>query len=146
MPVSDLPTFSGGEQLTAAVLLYCTLSQLRARLRGRRGTGGVLVLDNPIGKSSNATLLDLQRRVADGLGVQLVYTTAVDDRDAIAALPNRIRLRNERSDRATGNHHVEVEQDPGAPARPAPGAAPVARLTATRIWRRPDEGEAADSA
>jgi len=142
VPVSDLPTFSGGEQLTAAVLLYCTLSQLRARLRGRRGTGGVLVLDNPIGKSSNVTLLDLQRRVADGLGVQLVYTTAVDDRDAIAALPNRIRLRNERSDRATGNHHVEVEQDDAA----RPGTAPVAHLTATRIWRRPDERDAADTA
>jgi len=126
VPVSDLATFSGGEQLTAAVLLYCTLSQLRARLRGQRGTGGMLVLDNPIGKSSNVTLLDLQRRVADGLGVQLVYTTAVDDRDAIAALPNRVRLRNARVDRRTGNSHVEVvaaDDEDG-------------RVSAARLWRR----------
>jgi len=146
VPVSDLATFSGGEQLTAAVLLYCTLSQLRARLRGQRGTGGVLVLDNPIGKSSNVTLLDLQRRVADGLGVQLVYTTAVDDRDAIAALPNRIRLRNARVDRRTGNAHVEtmetVDEDTEA-----------GRVSAARLWRRepgppgpPDDQEREDLA
>lgn len=133
VPVSDLATFSGGEQLTAAVLLYCTLSQLRARIRAQRRAGGVLVLDNPIGKSSNVTLLDLQRRVADRLGTQLVYTTAVDDRDAIATLPNRIRLRNERMDRRTGNQHVEVEPD-ADPADELPGA----QVTAARVWRRED--------
>lgn len=136
VPVSDLATFSGGEQLTAAVLLYCTLSQLRARLRGQRGTGGVLVLDNPIGKSSNVTLLDLQRRVADGLGVQLVYTTAVDDRDAVAALPNRIRLRNARVDRRTGNSHVETDAED----------AESGQVSAARLWRREPGPQAAADA
>lgn len=135
VPVSDLATFSGGEQLTAAVLLYCTLSQLRARIRAQRRAGGVLVLDNPIGKSSNVTLLDLQRRVADRLGVQLVYTTAVDDRDAIGTLPNRIRLRNERMDRRTGNQHVEVDHEAAAPDLDGP---PLAQIAAARVWRRED--------
>lgn len=96
--VSDLATFSGGEQLTAAILLYCTLAQLRAHGRDQRGTAGVLVLDDPIGKSSNVTLLQLQLRVADAMGVQLLYTTAVEDREAVAVLPHWIRLRNDRVD------------------------------------------------
>jgi hypothetical protein len=124
--VTDLATFSGGEQVTAAILLYCTLAVLRARGRGQRSAGGLLVLDNPIGKSSNVTLLELQRRVADGMGVQLLYTTAVDDRDAVGVLPQWIRLRNDRADRRTGAQHVEVDdRDLGA-------------VTAARLWRRPE--------
>ena len=39
--------FSGGEQLTSAILLYCTLAQLRVRRRGHfRRHSSVLALDN----------------------------------------------------------------------------------------------------
>ncbi|MGH8904899.1 MAG: hypothetical protein ACRDYA_25245, partial [Egibacteraceae bacterium] len=124
VPVTDLATFSGGEQVTAAILLYCTLAVLRARGRGQRRAGGLLVLDNPIGKSSNVTLLELQRRVADGMGVQLLYTTAVDDRDAVGVFPQWIRLRNDRADRRTGAQHVEVDDRDHA-------------VTAARLWRLP---------
>jgi hypothetical protein len=127
-PPTELATFSGGEQLTAAILLYCTLARLRAQARQTQSTAGMLTLDNPIGKSSNVTLLRLQRRVADAMGVQLVYTTAVDDREAVGVLPHWIRLRNDRRDSRTGNQHVEM----------ADGDTDVAQtvVSATHMWRR----------
>ena len=138
VPVTELATFSGGEQLTAAILLYCTLARLRAQARQAESTAGVLTLDNPIGKSSNVTLLRLQRRVADAMGVQLVYTTAVDDREAVGVLPHWIRLRNERSDARTGNQHVEVVDGD------APDDVQVAstNVSATHMWRRAGNGAA----
>ncbi len=112
VPLSMMSTFSRGQQLTAAILLYCTLVQLRARTRGRGRGGadaGVLILDNPIGTCSNVALLRLQRTIAERMQVQLVYTTGVDDLDALATLPNKIRLRNTHRDRATGHYHVTAE-------------------------------------
>ena len=46
--------FSGGQRLTAAIVLYCTMAALRAHQRGhgRRPHAGVLFLDNPIGRAS----------------------------------------------------------------------------------------------
>jgi hypothetical protein len=137
VPVTELATFSGGEQLTAAILLYCTLARLRAQARPTQSTAGVLTLDNPIGKSSNVTLLRLQRRVADAMGVQLVYTTAVDDREAVGVLPHWIRLRNERSDTRTGNQHVEVD---GGDAEN-----PHSHVSATHLWRRSDAAPSASA-
>lgn len=129
VPVTELATFSGGEQLTAAILLYCTLARLRAQARQTQTAAGMLTLDNPIGKSSNVTLLQLQRRVADAMGVQLVYTTAVDDREAVSVLPHWIRLRNERRDARSGNLHVE---------RVAAGEGEQGTVEATHMWRRAD--------
>lgn len=67
----------------------------------------MLFLDNPIGASSRVKFLDIQRDVAQAMRIQLVYTTGVNDLDALATLPNVIRLRNERIDRARGHRHVE---------------------------------------
>ncbi|MFZ5477569.1 MAG: hypothetical protein ACOZNI_12405 [Myxococcota bacterium] len=113
VPVAALATFSGAERLTAAVLLYCTLVQLRAVERGKgrgRAEGGVLVLDNPIGTCSSIPLLQLQRTVARQMRVQLVYTTHVGDLEALATIPNIVRLRNGHRDRRTGDFHVTREE------------------------------------
>jgi len=108
--ITEMALFSGGEQLTGAILLYCTLAQLRLKRRGTLDRpSSVLILDNPIGKSSRVRFLELQREVARGMAVQLIYTTAVNDLDALATLPNVIRLRNERQDRNTGQRVVEHE-------------------------------------
>lgn len=46
--ITDMARFSGGEQLTGAILLYCTLAQLRARSRGKhRRHSSILVLRQP---------------------------------------------------------------------------------------------------
>ncbi|MBL9100179.1 MAG: hypothetical protein JNL82_04420 [Myxococcales bacterium] len=115
IPVELLSTFSRGQQLTAAILLYCTIVQIRARRRGRGravADAGTLILDNPIGTCSSRALLEMQRTIAQKMGVQLVYTTGVEDADAIAVLPNTIRLRNSHRDRRTGDLHVTEDADP----------------------------------
>lgn len=111
LPVTEMQTFSRGQQLTVAILLYCTLAQLRGQQRGRRGRtdGGVLLLDNPVGTCSSVPLLELQRQVAHQMRVQLVYTTGVNDPDAVATFPNTVRLRNNHRGRASGDLHVTVE-------------------------------------
>lgn len=114
VPVELLSTFSRGQQLTAAILLYCTIVQIRARRRGRGRSvvdAGTLILDNPIGTCSNRALLEMQRTIAQKMGVQLVYTTGVEDPDAIAVLPNTIRLRNAHRDRRTGDLHVTEDDN-----------------------------------
>jgi hypothetical protein len=130
--IPEMARFSGGEQLTGAILLYCTLARVRARSRGvSQRTGGVLILDNPIGRASRVRFLELQREVARAMGVQLVYTTAVNDHEALRALPNVIRLRNERIDRNRGHRLVE------------PGAEVERVIEAARVGRR-DHRAAAD--
>lgn len=106
--IPEMARASGGEQLTGAILLYCTLARVRSRSRGpaKRGSS-VLILDNPIGRASRVRFLELQREVAEAMGVQLIYTTGVNDHEALHALPNVIRLRNERIDRNSGRRLVE---------------------------------------
>ena len=107
--IHDLGLFSGGEKLTVAILLYCTLIRLRQQEGYGKSSSSVLVLDNPIGTASRITFLDMQREVAQAMNVQLVYATAVKDLDAVGCLENIIRLRNSRIDRRTGKRMVEVD-------------------------------------
>lgn len=110
--IPEMARSSGGEQLTGAILLYCTLARVRGRTRGlSRRASSVLILDNPIGRASRVRFLELQRDVARAMGVQLIYTTGVNDHEALRALPNVIRLRNERVDRNTGRRLVEHAPD-----------------------------------
>ncbi|PKQ14478.1 MAG: hypothetical protein CVT68_11680, partial [Actinobacteria bacterium HGW-Actinobacteria-8] len=121
--ITDMARFSGGEQLTSAILLYCTLAQLRVRRRGLfRRHSSLLALDNPIGRASRVRFLDLQREVARSMDVQLVYTTAVNDYEALRALPNIIRIKNQRIDRRSGFRVLESDNA-------------VGRLEAARIVR-----------
>jgi hypothetical protein len=130
--------FSGGQQLTAAIILYCTLAALRANDRGRLRDrhSGVLFLDNPIGRASAGYLLELQRAVARALGVQLIYTTGLFDAAALAEFPLIIRLRND-ADLRAGRKYLSVDatvarhlDDLGEPDG-------TARLSATRLFTRP---------
>lgn len=111
LPVVEMQTFSRGQQLTVAILLYCTLARLRAQSRGHRNRvdGGVLLLDNPVGTCSSVPLLELQRMVAQQMRVQLIYTTGVNDPNAVATFPNTVRLRNHQRGRTSGDLHVTVE-------------------------------------
>lgn len=94
LDITLLGKYSGGEKLTVCVALYCTLARLRAVNRGLGHVGGTLVLDNPLGTASHVKLLRLQREVAAAHGVQLVYTTGVEDVGAVGQFPNVVRLRN----------------------------------------------------
>ncbi|MEU7109820.1 hypothetical protein ABZ951_32970 [Streptomyces sp. NPDC046215] len=135
--------FSGGQLLTAAIALYCTMAALRSNDRGRdkQRHAGTLFLDNPIGRANATYLLELQRAVADALGVQLLYTTGLFDTTALAEFPLVIRLRND-ADLRAGLKYISVEEHlrPGLPQPQDPDAEQVhGEITATRMYRRPAE-------
>ncbi len=115
IPIKDMKKQSGGEYLTSAILIYCTLSRVRAANRGDRlDKTSTLLLDNPFGKASRPKFLELQREVARAMNIQLIFTTGIDDLEALAIFPNIIRLRNERQDPATGEKILEMEPDAGS--------------------------------
>lgn len=111
LDVTRLAVLSGGERITCAILMYCTLAQLRGRARRRdaRRPSSVLILDNPIGTANRTMFLELQRDVAQSMDIQLVYTTGVNDWEAVRVLPNVIRLRNDRLDRKSGQRLLEMD-------------------------------------
>ncbi|WBB60768.1 hypothetical protein O7599_35635 [Streptomyces sp. WMMC500] len=141
VPVGQMgDVFSGGQLLTAAIALYCTMAALRGNDRGddRHHHAGTLFLDNPIGRANATYLLELQRAVADALGVQLLYTTGLFDTTALAEFPLVIRLRND-ADLRAGLKYITVEEHlrPGLPAQREGVEPSVGEVTATRIFRRP---------
>ncbi|GDY51300.1 hypothetical protein SVIO_019230 [Streptomyces violaceusniger] len=143
VPVGQMgDVFSGGQLLTAAIALYCTMAALRSNDRGRdkHRHAGTLFLDNPIGRANATYLLELQRAVADALGVQLLYTTGLFDTTALAEFPLVIRLRND-ADLRAGLKYISVEEHlrPGLPVREPEEEQQVhGQITATRMYRRPE--------
>jgi hypothetical protein len=105
----------GGEKPTVCAALYCTLARLRAvnRGQGKGALDGTLVLDNPLGTASHVALLRLQRDVAAAHGVQLVYTTGVEDLGAVGQSPNVLRLRNAPGALRT-RRYVVLDEHPAA--------------------------------
>ncbi|MET3985194.1 hypothetical protein [Streptomyces sp. PvR034] len=140
VPVGQMgDVFSGGQLLTAAIALYCTMAALRSNDRGRdkQRHAGTLFLDNPIGRANATYLLELQRAVSDALGVQLLYTTGLFDTTALAEFPLVIRLRND-ADLRAGLKYISVEEHlrPGLPQQRPEGEAIHGEITATRMYRR----------
>ncbi|MEU6091299.1 hypothetical protein ABZ865_31905 [Streptomyces sp. NPDC047085] len=141
VPVGQMgDVFSGGQLLTAAIALYCTMAALRSNDRGhdKHRHAGTLFLDNPIGRANATYLLELQRAVSDALGVQLLYTTGLFDTTALAEFPLVIRLRND-ADLRAGLKYISVEEHlrPGLPQQPQAGEAVHSEITATRMFKRP---------
>ncbi|MEU5403775.1 hypothetical protein ABZ348_31340 [Streptomyces sp. NPDC005963] len=140
VPVGQMgDVFSGGQLLTAAIALYCTMAALRSNDRGRdrHRHAGTLFLDNPIGRANATYLLELQRAVSDALGVQLLYTTGLFDTTALAEFPLVIRLRND-ADLRAGLKYISVEEHlrPGLPQQDPAREAVHGEITATRMFRR----------
>ncbi|MER5618047.1 hypothetical protein [Streptomyces sp. NPDC002215] len=142
VPVGQMgDVFSGGQLLTAAIALYCTMAALRSNDRGRdrhqHRHAGTLFLDNPIGRANATYLLELQRAVSDALGVQLLYTTGLFDTTALAEFPLVIRLRND-ADLRAGLKYISVEEHlrPGLPQQDPNGETVHGEITATRMFKR----------
>lgn len=145
VPVGQMgDVFSGGQLLTAAIALYCTMAALRSNDRGRdkHRHAGTLFLDNPIGRANATYLLELQRAVSDALGVQLLYTTGLFDTTALAEFPLVIRLRND-ADLRAGLKYISVEEHlrPGLPQQAPAGEEVRSEITATRMYKRPEPVE-----
>ncbi|MFD0358159.1 hypothetical protein ACFVHW_31160, partial [Streptomyces sp. NPDC127110] len=146
VPVGQMgDVFSGGQLLTAAIALYCTMAALRSNDRGRdkHRHAGTLFLDNPIGRANATYLLELQRAVSDALGVQLLYTTGLFDTTALAEFPLVIRLRND-ADLRAGLKYISVEEHlrPGLPQQSPEGETIHGEITATRMFRRAPAAQA----
>ncbi|MFD9224079.1 hypothetical protein ACFWDI_29725 [Streptomyces sp. NPDC060064] len=140
VPVGQMgDVFSGGQLLTAAIALYCTMAALRSNDRGRdkHRHAGTLFLDNPIGRANATYLLELQRAVSNALGVQLLYTTGLFDTTALAEFPLVIRLRND-ADLRAGLKYISVEEHlrPGLPQQDPSGESVHGEITATRMFKR----------
>ena len=72
--------YSGGQELTLAVLLYCTLAKVRARNRsGRSRPPGVLIIDNPFGRVVDPALIKMQQCLAARCPVCTICATGLDD-------------------------------------------------------------------
>ncbi|MFF8249982.1 hypothetical protein [Streptomyces griseus] len=149
VPVGQMgDVFSGGQLLTAAIALYCTMAALRSNDRGRdrHRHAGTLFLDNPIGRANATYLLELQRAVSDALGVQLLYTTGLFDTTALAEFPLVIRLRND-ADLRAGLKYISVEEHlrPGLPQQDPDGETVHGEITATRMFRRNEQPAAGNA-
>ncbi|MEV5258131.1 hypothetical protein AB0L02_08745 [Streptomyces anulatus] len=143
VPLSDLrAVFSGGQILTTAIILYCTMAALRANDRGRLGNqhSGVLFLDNPIGRASAAYLLRLQQSVARALGVQLIYTTGLFDTTALDMFPLVVRLRND-ADLLARRKYLSVEQVFGRYLDESLDETGGPQITATRYFAKDDSDD-----
>lgn len=149
VPVSELKdVFSGGQVLTTAIVLYCTMAALRANERGRSSHrhSGVLFLDNPIGRASATYLLRLQQAVASKLGVQLVFTTGLEDLTVLENFPLVIRMRNE-ADLRAHRQYLRVREPMGGllDASLSGDDKSHSAVAATRYYRRPvKDGEPRD--
>lgn len=127
--VTELGQWSGGERLTAAVLLFCVVAAIRADRSGSRDASpGALIIDNPLGKASYRPFVALQRQIAERMGVQLLYTTGIKDMPAVGSFPNLVRCRNSRAGRF---RYLRIEDRAGAN-----GVGPDTRvLAAARVHR-----------
>ena len=101
---------SGGEGVVMALFLYVVITQLRAETQAKlhRLAGGPLILDNPFAKATSPTMWRAQRLLAQSMGVQLVFATAIQDYNALAEFASFVRLRRAGQNSKTGRWHLEV--------------------------------------
>ncbi|WP_037682580.1 hypothetical protein [Streptomyces griseus] len=104
--VSELKNFSGGQRVTAGVLLYATMTKVRAL--SDTTSVGWLWLDNPFGQASADQFVRTMRRAADQLGLQLLFTAAPKDKGALSMFDRTIML-GRRSRPSSGEKVVVVD-------------------------------------
>ncbi len=141
------PEFSGGEELTIKLVLFCAVSAVRTAERAGRTRGirraGPLLIDNPIGTASRESLVDLQLRLARHLDAQFIPFTGLEgELNVTGRFATAVALTNDK-DLLGGMRYVKLAD--GAPApllpprpagRPARGGRRHRRLLHPRGRRR----------
>jgi len=133
-PVENMSKWSGGENLTASLILFCILARLRTEQRtGRRSDadGGLVPLDNPLGKANYLEFLKLQRTVARATGVQLVFWTGIGDLGAVTAFP-RIVAMHKRPSKSRPGVAFTVTDDAHSTNEADPASVEVSAVAAAR--------------
>ena len=100
---------SGGEGVVMAMFLYLVINQLRAENHAQvhRIAGGPLILDNPFAKATSPAMWRAQRLLAEGMNVQLIFATALQDFNALGEFQRFIRLRRAGQNSKTRRWHLE---------------------------------------
>ena len=120
------PEFSGGEELTVKLILFCAVAAVRAAERSgraRRGRRtGPLLIDNPIGTASRESLVDLQLRLARHLDAQFIPFTGLEgELNVTGRFAVTVALTNDQ-DLVSGMRYVKMADDAArhrlAPPRP----------------------------
>lgn len=106
----DKITNSGGEGVVMAMFLYAVISQLRAEVMSSstKAGGGPLLLDNPFAKATSPAMWKAQRSLAQAMGLQLIFTTAIQDFNALGEFESFIRLRKAGVNNKTQRQHLEL--------------------------------------
>lgn len=99
---------SGGQGVVIAMFLYLMMSQLRRANQAvtKRGGGCPLILDNPFAKVQTRALIDVQIMLAEAIGVQLIFFTAMKDVNILAGFERILRLR--KAGTKNGRSHIEL--------------------------------------
>ncbi|MGI4890089.1 MAG: hypothetical protein ACRYGJ_13590 [Janthinobacterium lividum] len=100
---------SGGEGVVMAMFLYVVIAQLRAETQAKlhKLAGGPLILDNPFAKATSPTMWKAQRLLAQAMGVQLVFATAIQDYNTLGEFSSFVRLRRAGRNSKSGRWHLE---------------------------------------
>jgi hypothetical protein len=111
VPVDKISN-SGGEGVVMALFLYVVIAQLRAETQAKlhKLAGGPLILDNPFAKATSPTMWKAQRMLAQSMGVQLIFATAIQDYNALAEFSTFVRLRRAGQNSRTNRYHIERVQ------------------------------------
>jgi hypothetical protein len=152
------PEFSGGEELTIKLVLFCAVSAVRTAERAGRSRGsrraGPLLIDNPIGTASRESLVDLQLRLARHLDAQFIPFTGLEgELNVTGRFATVVALTNDK-DLLGGMRYVKLASggDNGAapgdllPPRPDDAPEDAAVITAVSYTPALDVAALADAA
>ncbi len=134
--------FSGGQLLTAAIALYCTMAALRSNDRGRdkHRHAGTLFLDSPRSAAPTRPICwSCSEPSPTRWACSCCCTTGLFDTTALAEFPLVIRLRNDADLRAglRATSAWRSTSRPGLPQPPQAGEAVHSEITATRMFEKP---------
>lgn len=108
--LEEFRAFSGGEKMTTAILLFMTFANLLSLKRTELlKDGNPLLLDNPLGASSSGNFIELQRSIARSCNIQIIYTTAVNDHQALGQFGLIIKMARRVEDQQ-GRRYVHVHE------------------------------------
>ncbi|MEN8214910.1 MAG: hypothetical protein ABFS56_00725 [Pseudomonadota bacterium] len=111
--VVDVGKFSGGEKLTAAIMIYCGIVRLIGfQYNKNRNPSNILLLDNPLGKCNYIPFVQMQREMAKLTNIQLIYATGIQEKVSLGEFPRIVTLQNQHRDQKTGDRYVKELQRP----------------------------------
>jgi len=111
--VVDVGSFSGGEKLTTAIMIYCGIVRLIGfQYSENRNPSNFLLLDNPLGKCNYIHFVQMQREMAKLTNTQLIYATGIQEKESLGEFPRIVTLQNQHRDQKTGARYVKELQIP----------------------------------